>query len=66
MAGWDVARVIRELNPTVPVVLVTGWGEQVDPELLRRSGIVRTVGKPVEMRRLLQIVSEVVGGGTGR
>lgn len=65
MSGWDVAREVRESKPTVPVVLVTGWDEQVDPELLRQSGVVRVVAKPVEMEGLLRIVSDVLRGRTG-
>jgi PAS domain S-box-containing protein len=65
MSGWEVVRQIRELDPAVPMVLITGWGEHVDPELLRQSGVVRTVGKPVDMKGLLRSVSEGVRGRSG-
>lgn len=39
----------------------------MDPGLLRRTGVVRAVRKPVEMKGFLQVVAELLreGGGSG-
>lgn len=65
MSGWDVGQDVREVKPTVPVVLITGWSEQITSERLRESGVARIVGKPVEMTALLHAVAEAVRGAGG-
>ena len=39
MSGWDVAKVIRSKSARVPIVLLSGWGIQLDDvRIRRRSG----------------------------
>jgi signal transduction histidine kinase/CheY-like chemotaxis protein len=46
VSGWDVAARARALHPGLPVILVTGWGHQLDPERVRESGVAGVVAKP--------------------
>jgi len=57
MSGWDVARKARAARPDLPVVLVTGWGEEIDPAEARRRGVAAVVGKPFQAQHILRIVS---------
>jgi len=56
MSGWEVAERIREKDPDLPVVLVTGWGTTIDDDEVARSGIVGVVHKPFEIRDLVETV----------
>ncbi len=49
VSGWEVARAVKKKDPRVPVVLVTGWGEQLDPQFMRESGVDLVVSKPFRM-----------------
>ncbi len=57
MSGLEVAARIRALHPTLPLVLVTGWADRLDPEVLQRSGISRVIAKPFQTTEILQIVA---------
>ena len=50
MNGLEVAQRFRLLAPAVPVVLLTGWGLDIDAP--RPSNVVAVLGKPVTMKLL--------------
>ncbi len=50
--GWQVARAVKDLAPSVPVLLVTGWGVELSPEELRGKGIDAVLPKPVKFEEI--------------
>jgi CheY-like chemotaxis protein len=46
MSGWDVADACRRRFPHVPLGFVTGWGDRLDQEMTRRSGVRFVLSKP--------------------
>lgn len=46
VTGWEIAREARRLLPEGFVVLVTGWGVQLDAETARTNGVDFLLGKP--------------------
>ena len=61
MVGWEVARRIKARRPDLPVVLLTGWGEQVAGGAGAEDDSVvdRIVGKPVRLEELLAVIAEL-------
>jgi signal transduction histidine kinase/ActR/RegA family two-component response regulator len=55
MSGWDVARAVGEVPDPPPVVLVTGWGIQLDDELLAASGVRNVIAKPFTIEDVLTV-----------
>ena len=62
VSGWEVASASRERYPDTPVGLVTGFGDQLDPEKLERHGIQFVVAKPFSSEELLQAVATALKG----
>jgi signal transduction histidine kinase/CheY-like chemotaxis protein len=60
MSGWQVARGIKDIEPSTPVVLVTGWGTKVDENQLAESEIDMVLSKPVKIEDLSGAVSQVL------
>jgi len=56
MNGYRVAEEMKRLRPQVPVVLVTGWGEEIDHQRVKAARVERVIGKPFRPRELLEIV----------
>jgi len=56
MPGWLVAEEIRRLNPSVPLILLTGWGGQLDPERLKANHIDSVLSKPINRADILNSV----------
>jgi len=64
MSGWEVASRIREQDPDLPVVLVTGWGATIDEDEVARSGVADIVHKPFEIRELVETVHREIANRT--
>jgi signal transduction histidine kinase/ActR/RegA family two-component response regulator len=66
VSGWDVARVAKSRYPTLPVILLTGWGEEAASAEGDSRSIDRILGKPVRLQELLATVEELtVKAATG-
>ena len=60
VAGLDVARAVKRMRPGTPVVLITGWGHLLDPNLLAQSGVDLTLVKPFRLERVLSILEDAL------
>jgi CheY-like chemotaxis protein len=59
MSGWDVARAVKATAPHLPVILLTGWGEQPMGQSEHPGLVDRILGKPVRLNDLLTAIHEL-------
>jgi CheY-like chemotaxis protein len=59
MSGWELARAIREHNETIPLAVITGWGEAVGSIEQEQAKVDWVVTKPFSINRINEIVSEI-------
>jgi|GEM_PF-1624896 len=55
MGGWEVARLVHSRWAEIPVVLVTGWGEQLDPAKMAENQIADIISKPFNIQELVRV-----------
>ncbi len=60
MGGLDLAREVHNLRPDVPIVLLTGFIENLADEAVRAAGVRRLVKKPVTLAELAVALHEVL------
>lgn len=60
LSGWDVARLVHERWPDLPVVLLTGWGRDVTAAQLRKHGVATSLSKPAELPDLRKALTRVL------
>ncbi len=60
MGGLEMARAAREIAPSVPVVLVTGWTEHRDVERARGREVEAVLLKPVDPDKLTAVVASTL------
>ncbi len=60
MGGLEVARAAKEIAPTVPVIVVTGYAERQDIAEARGRDVDAVLVKPVDPDALAAAVDEVV------
>ncbi len=63
MSGWQVAQAVKAARPTVPVVLVTGWGVEVEADELQTHGVDRVMTKPFRYEDVQEVLASFRGAG---
>lgn len=56
-SGFDVIEFAREINPSMPTVLLTGYATQDANDLAEERGIP-VLFKPIDIKQLLQTIAE--------
>lgn len=54
--GWEVSKWIKMNTPQIPVILITGWGTNLDERKVKESGVNLIIGKPFEVSEILEAV----------
>jgi len=60
ISGWEVTRLCKALKPDIPVVMVSGWGNQIDDEMVRASGLDGIMAKPFEINKIKSMIQETL------
>lgn len=66
VSGWEVARRVKEKNSKTPVMLVSGWGAQIDPSRVVESGIDLVLNKPFHLEDVRRSISEILSKRTAQ
>ncbi|MGZ5026095.1 MAG: response regulator, partial [Methylobacter sp.] len=61
LSGTQLAGSMLAIKPELAVILVTGYSETIDSNEAKRLGIRRYLHKPVDGKKLLDIVAEELG-----
>jgi PAS domain S-box-containing protein len=59
MNGWELTEQVHRIRPSLPVVLVSGWGASIDERDARLKGASYIISKPfrgAEIRRVLATI----------
>ena len=65
MEGPEVLAELHRIDPTVPVIIVTGTWDQVSARALLKAGAFDLVHKPVDREYLALALSAALGGTPG-
>jgi signal transduction histidine kinase/ActR/RegA family two-component response regulator len=59
MSGWELAHAIRQRNETIPIAVITGWGEAVGSDEQREARVDWVVTKPFRAERISELAQEI-------
>ncbi len=62
LSGFEVAEKIKAINGSTPVILITGWGLQLNIQDLKERGVDYVINKPFASRQILNVIQEVLPG----
>lgn len=65
ISGRQVAKAIKRANPRIPVLLITGWGVQLDLVDLEKDGVDGLIAKPFRVEEILTEVAKLLSPSTG-
>ncbi|MBO0698141.1 MAG: response regulator, partial [Zavarzinella sp.] len=62
MSGVDLAREARDVRPDLPIILSSGYADEVPEATLRSLGIIEVLPKPFQMQALGAAIARATGG----
>lgn len=60
MTGYELAKNILEINPSIPIILCTGYSSKVDDEKAKSLGIREFALKPVSRNTITKLIRKVL------
>ncbi|PWB76436.1 hypothetical protein C3F09_00260 [candidate division GN15 bacterium] len=61
MSGLDLAGIVHEKDPQMPIAMITGWGMQLDHNEMAIKGIKSVLSKPFHLKDVKALVLELTG-----
>jgi len=61
MDGTEVARRVKEISPRTPVILISGWGGQLEGDGAASPNVDRELGKPTTVEDVIAAIHELLG-----
>ena len=58
MSGWELAHAVREQDGSVPLAVITGWGDAVGSNEQREAGVDWVVTKPFDAHRIAELAAD--------
>jgi len=59
-SGWELASEIKKRDPCAIVVMITGWGVQVDDKNVRENGIDLVISKPFQIHEIRDSIAQAM------
>lgn len=63
-SGLDLSRKLTDISPALPIILCTGYSENITEAVLREHGISRLFKKPVTWKYFIEEISALADQGT--
>jgi CheY-like chemotaxis protein len=57
--GWDVVQAVKSRSPDTPVVVVTGWGAQLEGGTLHTRGADHVIPKPFSLEDVRDVLRQL-------
>jgi len=56
MTGLDLSEKLQKLRSEIPIIIMTGYGDNLTDTTLRKHGIKQVIGKPIVMKELANAI----------
>jgi PAS domain S-box-containing protein len=60
VSGLDLAKVVHQLKPKLPIIIMTGYGENITEQEKKDLGIKKIISKPVPANLLTQTIRKAL------
>ena len=60
ISGWEVTRICKSLKFYIPVIMISGWGNQIDEEMIKQSKLDGILTKPFEMKKIKNAIQKAL------
>lgn len=64
LTGFEMASKLLSIRPDLPIIMTTGYSDQLQDMDLSAAGICVLLPKPLKMRRLAEVIREMMNAET--
>jgi CheY-like chemotaxis protein len=61
MGGLDATRIIREINPGLPIIAITAYAMDADKQKALQAGCAAYLSKPYSKEELMKLLNKFLG-----
>ena len=58
--GWELIRSIRKADRLIPILIVTGWGNEINQDKLKEHSVNALIAKPFKIDQILGTVEDLL------
>ena len=62
MTGIEFAGQLQQVSAGIPIIIITGYGNQLDEQTQKRNGIRHVASKPIRIDELTTLIRQVLDG----
>jgi ligand-binding sensor domain-containing protein/signal transduction histidine kinase len=59
MNGWEFISKVRETDTYVPIIVLTGWGNEIGEERAKELDVQKVLAKPVSLEELMSTINDL-------
>jgi CheY-like chemotaxis protein len=59
MNGWEFISKVRETDSYIPIIVLTGWGNEIGEEHAKELDVQKVLAKPVSLEELMSTINEL-------
>ena len=60
LSGWEMIEQLHNHDSSIPIVILSGWGDDVNLEVMKKFGVVKVIPKPFSIIELHTALYEVI------
>jgi PAS domain S-box-containing protein len=60
VSGWEITKALRNKNSSSKIIMLTGWGFQLDAERTKEAGVDILISKPFTKKQILDAINRLL------
>ena len=60
ISGWEVSRKVKSMQPSIKVIVISGWGATLEKDQLERNFVDQVLPKPFHLEQVKNTIAEVM------
>jgi CheY-like chemotaxis protein len=60
ISGWEVSRKVKSMQPSIKVIVISGWGATLEKDQLERNFVDQVLPKPFHLEQVKDTIAEVM------
>lgn len=60
ISGWEVSQKVKTMQPSIKVIVISGWGATLEKDQLERNFVDQVLPKPFHLEQVKKTIAQVM------